>query len=107
MTQSVRGYLRPSGDEPQFRPCGTRALLDVTGPTPTRIKLKERFRWNTPSFNVGMFAQLQGAIVNDTARLADSVTGVLTAVPRTRFFVADVESLRPWRQADCNGMRVP
>lgn len=108
ITRSYRGFLQPSGDDPKFRPCGTPTLLDVDGVSSARNVLKERYRWNTSwAGSNKMFAQFQGDILTDTQRVRDPVTGVEQLVPRTRFYVVDVESLRTWMSSDCNGMRVP
>ena len=103
VTRQYSGYYSKLGDDSQFQPCGTTVPLDVTGAPIARGILKERFRWNAVWEGAKMYAVFEGAIVTDTAATAgDSVKG-----PRTRFFLIDVDSLRTWRNGDCNGMKLP
>lgn len=101
-TKLYAGYYRKLGDDSQFLPCGTTRLLEITGTPLAMLLLKERFRWNAIWEGAKLFAVFRGAIVTDTVR-SDSAN----AGPRTRFFLVDVDSMRTWRNGDCNGMRTP
>ena len=99
-------YKRDSGSV--FQPCGTPVPLEVTGSWQGRSSLQDRFRWNSVWMGRPMFGVFVGAIVVDTPPVkvrgvsADSVP----KVPRTRFYITAVESLRTWQSRDCNGMRI-
>lgn len=101
-TRAYAGYYRKLGDDSQFQPCGTTQLLEITGTPLAQLLLKERFRWNAIWEGAKLFAVFQGAIVTDTVRSDSSKTH-----PRRRFYLVDVDSMRTWRNGDCNGMRIP
>jgi hypothetical protein len=103
------GLYRRQDDSSRFQPCGTKAPLDVIGTGEARYSLQERFRWNSVWVGRPMYGVFAGAIVTDTPVV--QVRGVpqdsVPRVPRTRFFITAVESLRTWQQGDCGGMRIP
>jgi hypothetical protein len=101
------GYYRRLSGESQFRPCGTDALLDVIGTPDARLRLSEAFRWNSVWQGRKMFGIFQGAIVTDTPRTTGAKADTAPPVPRRRFFITDVDSLRTWQSSDCGGMRIP
>lgn len=101
------GYYYRLGEVSQFRPCGTGELLDITGTAEGRYLLNERFRFNAVWQGRKMFGVLQGAIVTDTPRTAGAKADTVKPVPRTRFFITGVDSLRTWQASDCGGMRIP
>lgn len=96
------GYYRKLGEDSQFLPCGTTNLLEITGTPLAMILLKERFRWNAIWEGARLFVVFRGTIVTDTTR-SDSAT----AGPRTRFLLIEIDSMRTWKNGDCNGMRIP
>jgi hypothetical protein len=107
VTKRFTGYYRKVGDESQFQPCGTSAPIDIYGPAIARGILKERFRWYAVWEGAKMYAVFQGAIVTDTPMIK-GITGDSTrGAPRNRFYLVDIDSLRVWRNTDCNGMRLP
>lgn len=77
------------------------------GPAITSGILKERFRWYAVWEGAKMYAVFQGAIVTDTPLIKPITVDSTKGPPRTRFYIAEVDSLRVWRNSDCNGMRVP
>ena len=101
------GYYFRQDEESQFRPCGTEALLDVIGTAAARTMLKDSFRWNSVWQGRKMFGVFQGAIVTDTPRTGGGKADTAPPVPRTRFFITGLESLRTWQSSDCGGMRIP
>ena len=105
----LAGYYRRQDDDSRFQPCGTRIPLEITGTGQARSSLQERFRWNSVWVGRPMFGIFVGALVTDTPVV--EVRGVpvdsLPRVPRTRFFLTAVESLRTWQSGDCGGMRSP
>jgi hypothetical protein len=103
----ISGYYRRLGEESQFRPCGTNALLDIIGTPDGRFRLQEAFRWNSVWQGRKMFGIFQGAIVTDTPRTTGAKGDTAAPVPRTRFFIMGVDSLRTWQAGDCGGMRIP
>ena len=106
-TKVYSGYFRKAGDEWQFQPCGTSALLDITAQPLARLILRDRFRWNAIWEGARLYAVFQGAIVTDTVK-ADSTNADSTkAGPRTQFYLLDVDSMRTWQRGDCHGMRIP
>lgn len=101
------GYYRRLDEESQFRPCGTARLLDIIGTPDARLRLSEAFRWNAVWPGRKMFGVFQGAIVTDTPRTTGTMADTAPPVPRTRFFITGVDSLRTWESGDCGGMRIP
>jgi hypothetical protein len=69
--------------------------------------LKERFRWNAIWEGARLFAVFQGAIVTDSAQADSSKADSSKAVPVKRFWLVAVDSMRTWRNEDCNGMKIP
>lgn len=106
-TRSYAGYFRRLGDDMQFQPCGARAPLEVFPTGQARLSLRERFRWNAVWEGSKMFAILHGATVTDTPSTKGLSADTSPPVPRTRFWVINVDSLRTWREGDCGGMRIP
>jgi hypothetical protein len=104
--RTFQGYYRKFEEQSGFQPCGTSALLDVTGSAEGQRNLRERFRWSALYEGAKMFVVFRGAIVIDTPMVAgangDSTRGAI----RRRFYLVDVDSLRSWRIRDCNGMKV-
>lgn len=101
------GYYRRLGGVSQFRPCGTGALLDIIGTPEGRFRLEESFRWNAVWQGRKMFGIFQGAIVTDTPRTTGATADTAPPLPRTRFFITGLDSLRTWQASDCGGMRIP
>lgn len=101
VTRQYSGYYRRMNDTAQFQPCGSRTVLDVFDAAQGRAALRERYRFSSPWPGATVFAVFNGAMVTDT-----SVSGSDTSIakPRTRFFVAGVDSMRARRSADCSGM---
>lgn len=106
-TRVYAGYYRKSGDDSQFQPCGTRTLLEITGPPMAQLMLKERFRWNAIWEGAKLFAVFEGAIVTDSAQADSSKADSSKAGPAKRFWLVAVDSMRTWRNEDCNGMKIP
>jgi hypothetical protein len=107
--QKYSGYYRRQDDESRFQPCGMRKPMDITGTAPARSSLQERFRWNSVWVGRPMYGVFVGAIVTDTPEVKARGTPADSApsVPRTRFFLTAVDSLRTWQSGDCGGMRIP
>jgi hypothetical protein len=101
------GYYRRLGEESQFRPCGTGALLDIIGTPDARYRLHEAFRWNSFWQGRKMFGVFQGMILTDTLPTTGAKADTAPPVLRTRFFITGVDSLRTWDTSDCGGMRIP
>ena len=101
-TKVYKGYFRKAGEDWQFQPCGTSQLLDITALPLARLILRDHFRWNAIWEGAKLYAVFQGAIITDTVKVDSAKTG-----PRTRFQLAEVDSMRTWERGDCNGMRVP
>lgn len=106
-SRSYAGYFRRLGDDMQFQPCGARAPLEVFTTGQARASLRERFRWNAVWEGAKMFAILHGATVTDTPSTEGVSGDTSSPVPRTRFWVMSVDSLRTWHERDCGGMRIP
>lgn len=106
-TRAYAGLYRRGGDENHFQPCGTRVPLDLTGTAQARRELRDRVRWSSVWEGAKLYGIFQGAIVTDTPKTRDGGSDSARAVPRTRFFIVGVDSLRPWHAQDCGGMRVP
>ena len=104
VTKRFEGLYRRNGDESRFQPCNTKTALDVFGPTEARLTLHERFRYGSVWQGMKLYAVFEGAVVTDTVGPARADSG--TGMPRTRFFLVRVDSLRAWEQGDCGGMRV-
>lgn len=106
-TKAHGGFYRRLGDDNQFQPCGTRVLLDIVGTPMGRAVLKERFRWTATWQGAKLYGVFQGAIVTDTPGTDGAAGDTAKPTPRTRFFIIGVDSLRPWRDQDCGGMKIP
>ena len=99
------GLYKRSGEDSRFQPCGTTIPLTITGSGEARYLLHERFRWSSFWQGQDLYAVLWGSVVTDTPQVnkADSASGL----PRTRFFLTAVDSLRNWNRSDCGGKLTP
>ena len=97
------GFYFRLGDTSRFTPCGSKTGYDVFGNPEARFLLRERVRWISPWQGQRMYGVFMGYIVTDTPKVqgADSTT----RVPRTRFFLTALESLRVRVREDCGGAR--
>lgn len=98
------GLYKRSGEVARFQPCGTTIPLDITGTAEGRFLLQERFRWNSYWQGKNLYGVFWGSIVVDTPRVNNADT---TGVPRARFFIIGVDSLRNWDRGDCGGKLTP
>jgi len=106
--KTYQGLYRRIGDESRFQPCATTVPLVVDGNWNGQFMLREQFRWNSVMPGQKLFGVFTGWILHDTVRAgrgtADSAS---SGMPRTRFYVINVDTLRPWNDSDCPGMKVP
>jgi hypothetical protein len=106
VTRTYGGYFRRVGADFQFQPCKTNEPLVIFTSPQGRLALRERTRWNEVWEGTKRYGVFQGAIVTDTPATEGVQGDSAKAVPRTRFFLTAVDSLRTWRSTDCGGMRV-
>jgi hypothetical protein len=93
------------GDTSRFTPCGRKEGLDIFGNPEARFLLRERLRWTSPWQGVRMYAVFMGYVVTDTPKVQGRGVDTTVKVPRTRFFITAVESLRTAEREDCRGAR--
>ena len=107
--KAYKGLYRRVGGESRFQPCGTAQPIPVDGSRNAQYVLRERFRWNTVLEGQKMFGVFTGWIIHDTVRAEGDGVGDSTSkgIPRTRIYMLEVDSLRPWNDSDCPGMKVP
>ena len=100
-----QGFYYRLGDTSRFTPCGDKTGLDVFGNPEARFLLRERVRWTSPWQGLRMYAQFMGYVVTDTPKVQGRGADTTARVPRTRFFLTAVESLRVREREDCGGAR--
>ena len=107
--KTYKGLYRRTGEESRFQPCGTTVPLPVDGTSAARYVLHERFRWNAVWQGQNMYGVFTAWILHDTVRAGRGGAGDSASVgtPRTRIYLVDVDTLRPWNDGDCAGMKVP
>ena len=70
--------------------------------------LREQVRWNSVIPGQKLFGVFTGWILRDTVRAGrGAVDSASPGTPRTRFYLINVDTLRPWNDGDCPGMKVP
>lgn len=99
------GYYFRLGDTSRFTPCGSKQGMDVFGGPEARFLLRERVRWISPWQGSRMYAVFMGFVVTDTPKVQGRGVDTTARVPRTRFFLTAVESLRVREREDCGGQR--
>ena len=99
------GFYFRLGDTSRFTPCGSKQGLDVYGNPEARFLLRERLRWTTAWQGMRMYAVFMGYVVTDTPRVQGIGADTSARIPRTRFFLTAVESLRVREREDCGGAR--
>lgn len=105
--KTYKGLYRRIGEESRFQPCGTAVPFPVEGTSSARYALQERFRWNSVWQGQNMYGVFTAWILHDTVRAGRGAgDSISPGIPRTRFYIVDVDSLRPWNAGDCGGMKV-
>ena len=101
VTRQYRGHYRRLGpDTLLFQPCGMKVYNVFSDPMGIRM-LRDRYRFIAPWHGIRVFSVFTGAIVTDTTAAADSAGGGAPRI-RTRFYLANVDSMRAVRPTDCN-----
>ena len=105
--KTYQGLYRRIGDESRFQPCATTVPLVVDGNWNGQFMLREQFRWNSAIQGQKLFGVFSGWILHDTARTGSGAgDSASSGIPRTRFYLINLDSLRPWNDRDCPGMKV-
>ena len=105
VAKRFEGFYFRLGDTSRFTPCGSKVGLDIFGNPEARFLLRERVRWTAAWQGIPMYAVFMGYVVTDTPRVQGRGADTTARIPRTRFFLAAVESLRVREREDCGGMR--
>ena len=105
LTKRFEGFYFRLGDTSRFTPCGSKAGLDIFGNAEARFLLRDRLRWTAAWQGIPMYAVFMGYVVTDTPSVKGSRANTTARIPRTRFFLAAVESLRVREREDCGGAR--
>ena len=105
--KTYKGLYRRVGSESRFQPCGTTVPLDVDGNWNGLFMLREQFRWSSAFQGQKLFGVVSGWILHDTVRTGSGAgDSASSGIPRTRFYLINLDSLRPWNDRDCPGMKV-
>jgi hypothetical protein len=100
------GFYVRLGDTSRFTPCGNKTGLDIFGNPEARFLLRERVRWISAWQGQRLYAVFMGYVVTDTPKvLGGRGADTTAAVPRTRFFITGLDSLRAAEREDCPGTR--
>jgi len=105
VAKRFEGFYYRLGDTSRFTPCGAKEGLDIFGPPEGRFLLRERLRWTSPWQGLKMYGVFVGYVVTDTPKARGRGVDTTAAIPRTRFFLTAVESLRVREREDCGGAR--
>jgi hypothetical protein len=101
-TRRYSGYFRRVADTVQFQPCGMNVFDVVISPQGTAsLELRERYRFTAPWPGAKMFSVFRGAMITDSVSRGDDS---VRSIPRTRFLLTGVDSMRATRSSDCGGM---
>ena len=103
--KQFQGFYFRLGDTSRFTPCGEKAGLDIYGNPEARFLLRERVRWISPWQGQRLYAVFTGYVVTDTPKVHGRGADTTAAVPRTRFFITALDSLRAAEREDCRGAR--
>jgi hypothetical protein len=104
-SKRFKGFYFRLGDTSRFTPCGSKAGLDIFGTNEARFLLRERVRWVSPWQGERMYAVFMGYVVTDTPKVQGRGADSTARIPRTRFFMTAVESVRVREREDCGGAR--
>ena len=105
MAKRFEGTYYRLGDTSRFTPCGSKVGYDLLGGYEARFVLRDRLRWTAPWQGIPMYAVFMGYVVTDTPRVQGRGADTTARIPRMRFFLAAVESLRVREREDCGGTR--
>lgn len=106
VAKQYTGWYRRMGDTSEFLPCGARTPLNVDATPLGMLELRQRYEFTAPWPLAKMYSVVQGAIMTDTLVVGGGKADSLKRVPRTRFMITGVDSMRAWKSSDCGG-RVP
>ena len=101
IAKRFEGFYFRLGDTSRFTPCGSKVGFDIFGGNEARFLLRERLRWVSPWQGVQMYGVFIGYVVTDTPKARGRGADTTAMIPRTRFFLTAVESLRVREREDC------